>query len=330
MVIVPTELISNNGQKLEAIVLELAHLNGLDASFIDWLEECNYFCNSLVDRIVPGTPLPAVKQEIERELGYRDDLLITAENYALWAIEGNDHVRKVLCFAQADKRVVIQPDINVFRELKLRLLNGTHTLACGIAYLSGCSTVSEAMTKESVADFISALMQNEIAPSIPYDIDPQAIQEFSAQLLERFRNPSIQHYWLSITAQYSEKIKQRILPVLVKHYEHSVEVPELISLGFAAYILFMRPLKRENETFYGEYNGRDYKINDSRVLYFLQKWSTLSSEELVQDVLGDEAFWGVDLSQLPGFAQAVFEKLEAMMNGGVNRLLTKTQMRKVA
>lgn len=330
MVIVPTELISNNGQKLQSIVLELAHLNGLDASFIDWLEECNYFCNSLVDRIVPGTPAPAAKQQIERDLGYRDDLLIAAESYALWAIEGNDHVKKVLCFAEADKRVVIQSDINVFRELKLRLLNGTHTLACGIAYLSGCSTVSEAMTRESVADFISSLMQNEIAPSIPYDVDPQAVKEFSAQLLERFSNPSIQHHWLSITVQYSAKIKQRVIPVLVRHYEHNAAAPELISLGFAAYLLFMRAVKKENEIFYGEYKGEAYAINDSRALYFFEKWNTLSPAGLVQDVLEDEAFWGADLSLLPGFAQAVCEKLEAMMNGGVNQLLEELQMKKVA
>ena len=56
MVIVPTELIPDNGKKLESIVLELAHLNGLEDAFIEWLESCNHFCNSLVDRIVPGKP----------------------------------------------------------------------------------------------------------------------------------------------------------------------------------------------------------------------------------------------------------------------------------
>ncbi|MEO5995996.1 MAG: hypothetical protein ABIN89_04700 [Chitinophagaceae bacterium] len=52
MVIVPTELIGENGKKLEAIVLELAHVSGLEESFMDWVENSNYFCNSGVDRIV--------------------------------------------------------------------------------------------------------------------------------------------------------------------------------------------------------------------------------------------------------------------------------------
>jgi len=65
-VIVPTELITDNGKKLESIVLELAHLNSLEDDFIEWLEQRNYFCNSLVDRIVTGMPDEKIKQTIEK------------------------------------------------------------------------------------------------------------------------------------------------------------------------------------------------------------------------------------------------------------------------
>ena len=107
MLIVPTELIIDNGKKLESIVIELAHLNGLDGSFIDWLEKANRFCNSLVDRIVPGKPEADLKKAIENKLGYSDELLIMSEVYRLWAIEGDEEVADVLSFAQADKGVVI-------------------------------------------------------------------------------------------------------------------------------------------------------------------------------------------------------------------------------
>jgi tagaturonate reductase len=125
MLIVPTELITDNGSKLESIVLELAHRNNLDFKFIEWLENHNTFCNSLVDRIVPGKPDAEDTQKIEKALGYGDELLTMSEVFCLWAIEGNEKVKDVLSFYQVDEGVVIAPDITLFKELKLRLLNGT-------------------------------------------------------------------------------------------------------------------------------------------------------------------------------------------------------------
>jgi len=193
MVIIPTELIPDNGRKLEAIVLELAHLNGLPEAFIEWLEQANHFCSSLVDRIVPGKPSGHDRDALEADLGYKDQLLAMAEVYRLWAIEANAHVRNVLSFCQADEGVIIEPDINIYRELKLRLLNGTHTLSCGLAFLSGCETVKQAMDDELMSAFIADLMQHELAPAIPYRVDADMAREFSANVLDRFRNPHIRH-----------------------------------------------------------------------------------------------------------------------------------------
>ncbi|HMD00174.1 MAG TPA: tagaturonate reductase, partial [Ferruginibacter sp.] len=171
MVIVPTELIVDNGKKLESIVAELAHLNGLDDNFIDWLENSNSFCNSLVDRIVPGKPDVASKESLEKMLGYSDELLTMCEVYRLWAIEGDEKIASVLTFAQADEAVVIAKNIDLFRELKLRLLNGTHTLSSGIAVLSGIKTVKQAMDDATMSTYISNLMRKEIAPAIPCEAD---------------------------------------------------------------------------------------------------------------------------------------------------------------
>jgi tagaturonate reductase len=79
LVIVPTELVLNNGTELESIVLELAHLNSLEYGFLEWLETSCTFCNSLVDRIVPGKPGSTMAAELEDELGYTDDLLTVTE-----------------------------------------------------------------------------------------------------------------------------------------------------------------------------------------------------------------------------------------------------------
>jgi tagaturonate reductase len=146
MVIIPTELIPGNGEELKAIIEKLARQNKLEYAFMGWLEKANFFCNSLVDRIVPGKLAPAMLTKAESELGYTDDLMIMSEVYRLWAIEsGNKKVKEILSFSQADTGVVISINIDLFRELKLRLLNGAHTFSCGLAYLAGFPTVKEAM-----------------------------------------------------------------------------------------------------------------------------------------------------------------------------------------
>lgn len=329
MVIIPTELIPDNGKKLESIVLELAHLNSLEDEFIEWLENHNCFCNSLVDRIVPGKPEAETLNRIEEELGYTDSLLTMSEVYGLWAIEGDEAVKGILSFAQVDADVIIEPNIDIYRELKLRLLNGTHTLSCSVAFLAGCKTVKQAMDDETISSYIADLMQYEIAPAIPYDVDLKAAQDFGYKVLDRFRNPHIKHQWLSITMNYSSKMKMRCVPVLIKHYKSKESVPELFSLGFAAYLLFMKGIVKKSDGFYGDYNGESYLIQDDQAETFYKRWAGLTTASLVQDVLSDSAFWGVDLSTLPGFKQSVIEKLNSIMNTGMKETIESIPSKKV-
>jgi tagaturonate reductase len=329
MVIVPTELIPENGTKLQAIVLELAHLNGLEDGFIEWIECCNHFCNSLVDRIVPGKPEPATIASLQSELGYTDGLLAVSEVYRLWAIEGDDHIKNILSFAQADDGVVIEPNIDIYRELKLRMLNGTHTLSCGLAYLAGCETVKGAMDDEAVSNFITEVMQHEIAPSIPYDVDLTTAHDFGHKVLDRFRNPHIQHQWLSITMNYSSKLRLRCVPVLLKHYDNSKAVPGAFALGFAAYIYFMKGSTVKDGKYYGEVNSGTYYIQDELAETFYRRWSVLSPADLVKEVLHDVAYWGEDLYSLPNFAQAVTQNLNSIINSGIRQSLEIANSKKV-
>jgi tagaturonate reductase len=323
MVIIPTELITDNGKKLESIVLELAHLNNLEDGFIQWLEAANTFCNSLVDRIVPGKPDDKALAALRELLGYDDELMIMSESYRLWAIEGDQHVREVLSFAHADDGVVIAEDIESFRELKLRLLNGTHTLSCAVAFLAGCETVKIAMEDESVSTFISELMMNELAPSIPVQMDINVAREFGGKVLDRFRNPEIKHQWISISMQYSLKMKSRCIPVLLTHFKKFGTVPELFTTGFAAFLAFMRPVEKAGDKFFGQINDRRYQLQDDMAGLFYDRWQTHGDdvEGLVTSILKDPALWGEDLSALPGFKAAVIEKLNAILKSGIRELI---------
>jgi len=292
MVIVPTELIVDNAKKLKGIVKELARMGQLEADFLDWMEKHCSFCSSLVDRIVPGKPDPSTLQQLEHDLGYKDGLLAISEVYRLWAIEGGETVRNVLSFAKADTGVIIEPDIEIHRELKLRLLNGTHTLSCGLAFLAGFETVKNAMDDASFATFVSDLMLKEIAPAIPYDLPLQEARDFGLRVLDRFRNPHLQHQWLSITMQYTSKLKSRVIPVLLRHYEKHSFPPAHMALGFAAYLLFMRAQP-------------PHPVNDDKAGYFADLWHKYPAPEVATIVLKDKTLWGADLSQLHGFEGSV-------------------------
>ena len=328
MIIIPTELIKNNGKVLESIVLELAHLNGLEGTFIEWLETKNQFCSSLVDRIVPGKPDIEELQKIEGSLGYKDELLIMSESYSLWAIEGNESIKKILTFALADDGVIIAENIDQYRELKLRILNGTHTLVCGSAFLCGFETVKEAMQDELFSSFISDIMFKEVLPSIPYDIDHDLATSFANKVLDRFRNEYINHLWLNITMQYSTKLKLRVVPLLIKHYSLSEIVPDLISFGFASYINFTKPVKFSKNKYYGLFNDIEYLINDDQANIFYVRWGTLSQEDLVESVLKDVNFWGHDLNSLPGFSNSVKQKLKLMSGHKMKEVLKMVSQNK--
>ncbi len=316
MVIIPTELIVGNGEKLKAIVLELAKFNQLNEALLAWIEQHNSFCNSLVDRIVPGKPDAETVSAFQEKAGYEDKLLIVSEVYRLWAIQGGEKVKSVLSFAGADQGVIIAPDIEIYRELKLRMLNGTHTLSCTLAFLAGFDTVKEAMDNEAFSGFISKLMREEIASAIPYEVDKQQSDEFSSQVLDRFRNPHINHRWIAITMQSTAKLKMRVLPVLLNHYQKSDEIPQRIALGFAAFLRFVQVQKEENGKYFGELNGKSYPVNDDKAHYFYGLKNSIPADLWVYTILSNTDVWGTDLTLLPGFLDAVEADYNVIITDG--------------
>jgi len=242
LVIIPTELISDNGIKLKEIVIELAKLKGLDEAFINWVNTANDFCSSLVDCIVPGK-LPVNEQaQFEQKVGYQDSLAIMSEPYRLWAIEtANQKTAAILSFAAADARVILAPSINKYKEIKLRLLNATHSLCCGVAILSEFLTVRDALNDKTFKDFLSSMLLDEIVPLVADgDITIEEARSFALQVIDRFSNQNIEHLWVNIAVQYTAKMQMRVVPLVDKYVKQHGKAPTLISFGFAAFLLFMK------------------------------------------------------------------------------------------
>lgn len=304
LILIPCELIPDNGSILKELVKRQSVANNLSTEFITWLEKENSFCNSLVDRIVSGYPGPEEKKSIETKNGFEIQGLIESEPYLLWAIECGEEVRKKLDWDGIHPNWILQEDISVFRERKLRILNGTHTIMVALGILNGHKTVLECMKDPTMSAYIEQVALTEIGPATPVD---QAIaMQFAEDVLDRFRNPHIRHILLNITLQYTMKMAMRNLATIRKYEEKFGKAPVLMAKGFAAYLHFINPVKEQDGKWFGSLKGAFYEIQDDQAGIF----SKLRKEgNFPASVFGSPELWsGFPFSD--GFKAAVLKEYE--------------------
>ena len=319
VVVLPCELIENNGDRLREIVLAHARRWRLGTALERWIEEEVHFCNTLVDRIVPGAPDVADASALGNTLGYEDAMLTTAEAYRLFAIERPKNTVGVealdaLGFTKADAGIVVADDITQYRERKVRLLNGTHTISVPLAVLCGCETVREAVEHETVGRYMRRTLLDEIVPST----DAPGAEQFARDVLDRFANPYIRHALIDITLQGTMKMRVRIVPTIARYASHTGRAPASLAFGFAAYLLFMRGEVQEKRRRAGQRVPADDQSNTLRALWSRNGGdSDAALARLVDEACGDESLWGTDLRRVPGFANAVADSLTRTVRDGV-------------
>jgi tagaturonate reductase len=300
VVILPCELIEQNGERLRGIVLELARRWSLDPRFARWIGCAVPFCNTLVDRIVPGAPQGGEAERLERILGYRDDMLTVCETYRLFAIEGV--ARDRLPFSD-EAGVIVARDIRPYRERKVRLLNGTHTIMVPTALLAGCETVRAALEHGTVGRFVRSALLDDIVPSV----DVPGAEEFAHAVLDRFANPYIHHALVDITLQQTMKMRVRVVPSIVDNVRRCGRLPRSLVFGFAGYLEYMRVATGGPADDQGaSVRARWERVDDSPE----------SVAALVRDVCADTSLWTCDLTTLPGFAPAVTTELLRIRDQG--------------
>lgn len=303
LVVVPCELIEHNGARLRELVLALAGQWSLGAPFTRWIEEAVSFCNTLVDRIVPGAPRNDDARRLADLLGYADPLLTTCEPYRLFAIEGDATLRERMPWTRVDPAIVVAPDIGPYRERKVRLLNGAHTVLVHAALEMGCETVRDAVTHPALGPFVRRAMFDEIVPSL----DATDGADFADGVLERFRNPFIRHALVDITLQSTMKMRVRVVPSILSYSARTHRVPESLAFGFAAFLAYMQG------DFRAERRARGMPVPpDDQGDRLAAHWAGGQGSDvdrLVRDVCGDHQLWGADLTEAPGFAESVTRHL---------------------
>jgi tagaturonate reductase len=320
LIVLPCELIEQNGDTLRRLVLETASRWKLGDCFERWILDAIVFCNTLVDRIVPGNVTAADAARIERVFGYQDTLITSCEPYALFAIQGDDTLRARLRFPGADPRIVVASDIQPYRERKIRVLNGAHTAVVSVALLAGFRTVREACRDERVGRFLQRVVFEEIVPGVNA---PDAAG-YAADVLQRFGNPYIDHALIDITLHCAAKIRVRLVPSILAFAARTsgARAPASLAFAVAAYLAFKRGERQAERRAAGLSVPDD--VDGSRVE---AAWSLIDGSSdadvagLARRTLTDASLWGVDLTTVPGFADAVAEQLLRIVRLGVEAAL---------
>lgn len=318
LVFLPCELIEANGTNLRRFVLQHAEAWKLPAAFVAWVKDHNYFCNTLVDRIVPGYPA-ADAEKICGELGYTDKLLVAAEPFLLWVIEGPQKLADALPLHKAGLDVVWTDDLQPYRTRKVRILNGAHTASSLAAYCADLDTV-QAMTEDVVVSkYLNQVMFGEIVPFVP--LPETERKAYADTIMERFANPYIRHELISIALNSVSKWKVRVLPTVKDSVAAHGKAPAGLSFSLAALLNFYHGKFNAAGEYVGERASGSYPIRDNPEIQTImaEAWKTSVNDlaGLVRGLLADTRLWGEDLNQIAGLTEQVTGALKQIKASGV-------------
>jgi tagaturonate reductase len=323
MVILPCELIDRNGDNLKKAVLQYVELWNLPREFADWLVNNNHFLNTLVDRVVTGYPRDEITQ-ITNSLGYQDSLVNTGELFHLWVIEGPKELSERLPFHKIGLNVVWTEDMTPHRTRKVRVLNGAHTASVPAAFLYGLETVGEMMDHEVMGKYVRQIIQDEIVPSI--DLDKNMLVDFAQAVVERFQNPYIKHYLLSILLNSSSKFKARVLPSILEYYTLNGTLPKKLVFSLAALIAVYKDGKIVGTAMQAIRDQGEFIMKDDvwALEFFAAVWlnfdgSQQAANTVAEHVLKNTKLWAVDLSQTTGFVDCLGEYLYKITTNGIQK-----------
>ncbi|MFB9076022.1 tagaturonate reductase [Flavobacterium procerum] len=313
--IIPCELIDYNSETLKKYILQYVDLWKLEDTFKIWVSDACTYHSTLVDRIVPGYPRAEI-EEYNSKLDYQDNLIVAAEPFFLWAIEGGDDLKAKLPFHKTDLNVKIVDDIRPFKMIKVRILNGAHTAMVPFSLLHGNKLVMETVNGDFTGKFVNSVI-SEISETL--DMDKNEITAYSEEVMDRFKNPFIKHALADIALNSVSKFKVRVLPSLLGYVNANKKLPVNLTFSFASLIRFYK----------GNWNGQSLPVKDSEDItaFFNGLWKSDDYEKIARLTLQNKGFWDVDLTEIPGLTRAITIALEEIDSSGIEAGFVKFQER---
>ena len=299
----------NNGSLTRRAVCELAAHRS--AEFAQWIEDNVAFPSSMVDRIVPAMS-EASRERLQKELDCHDQNAVMCEAFSQWVVEDN--------FPQGrpdweHDGVQMVKDVHPFETMKLRLLNGSHSMLAYVGLAAKYKTVAQAVADEKFANLICHYMSFEAAPTLDLPENVQ-VQTYIDSLVSRFANDSLQHQLSQIAMDGSQKIPQRWLNGAEERLANDVKQGDLnaTALGVAAWLFYVRGEDLE---------GNQYKVDDPMAQTLSELHGRCADpESLVREALKLNDIFSTTLSQSEIFSRAVLNAYQTIISSGVTDCLS--------
>ena len=307
--LLPAELIDNNADELKKCVDAYIKLWNLPDGFKHWNDEKNFYCNTLVDRIVSGYPRDEkTKAHLENLIGMEDGLMTVGEPFGLWAIENKGNIREFIKEGLHNIEVVLTNDIGYYKKRKVRVLNGCHTNLVPAGLMLGEETVYGCMIDERLSDFMESALKNEIIPFVSSDI--AATTAFANNVKDRFLNPFLNHLLISISLNSISKWKARVLPSFKDYYEANGKIPPFLTLGFSYLMALYMGIEKSENGYTVRIENKTIELKDDLAYleYFAEK-------RPIRGFMADENVWGENLTRYEDFYDTVIKNIEKIRNG---------------
>lgn len=306
----PVELIDNNADELYKCVDGYIKLWNLPADFKKWNDEENYYCNTLVDRIVSGYPRDEeTKKHLTELIGEEDKLMSIGEPFGLWAVEKKGDIAKYIKEGVHNIEVVLTENIKYYKKRKVRVLNGSHTNIVPAGLWHGAVTVYDCMKDEKLSAFLEDTLSEEIVPFVSSDIE--ATKVFAESIKSRFLNPFLNHQLTSIALNSISKWKARDLPSFKDYYEAHGKIPARLTIGFSYLMaIYKSVVKKDDGKYYVQLPTREIELLDD-VPYL----EFFANGGCVIDFMKDVSVWGEDLTLYNGFADEVKANVKTLKSG---------------
>lgn len=307
LTIIPCELIDYNSETLKKYILQYCDLWELGVDFKIWLSNACTYHSTLVDRIVPGYPRAEI-EEYNSKLEYQDNLIVAAEPFFLWAIEGGDALKEKLPFHKTNLNVKIVDDIRPFKMIKVRILNGAHTAMVPFSLLHGNKLVMETVNGDFTGKLVNSVI-GEISETL--DMDKNEILAYTEEVMDRFKNPFIKHALADIALNSISKFKVRVLPSLLGYFNANKKLPTNLTFSLACLIQFYK----------GTWNNEVLPVKDSPEIVeaFKNAWQLGSLDLVATKILSNDEFWGEDLTKINGLSKAMILALNEIEANGIEK-----------